>query len=126
MDWNKIIEEFCGTTWDYSKGDLIPYSKNPKSQSWFRLDPNEKRREKLRESTVSNFIHYLRATDEEIKQLDLEKSSILEVLFTIIIISKDVNLAIKRMKSFKPNRDWNLFEIDEVYVDGELYYVVWD
>ena len=126
MNWHKIIEEFCKDTWDFTEGDLIPYPKNPKSESWIRLDPNPIRKQNVRSNLISNFKKYLEATDKEATLMDLEKSNLLEVNFSIIIISKDENLAIRRMKSFKPHRDWNLFEIDEVYVDGELYYVVWD
>lgn len=57
---------------------------------------------------------------------DPECNSILDWLFTKIVISEDEDRAIKAMKRIKRHRDWNLFEIDHITVNGKDYTVVWD
>ena len=121
MDWQKVIKAFCGESYKYTEGDLIKSDYSPKSEIWIRLDPNWNRKEEIMWDTI-------RRCFESIKESKPYKDSkeLLSLMFSIMIISEDEDRAIRAMKRFKPHRDWSLYEIDNVNVNGKTYYIVWD
>lgn len=116
--WKEIIKKFLEESGDgyiLEDDDLTEYSSNPKSglDCWIRLDKN-----------VSKGLNL--AIRRYVLNEEISDRSITSWIFTIMVISKDKDTAIKALKRFKKSRDWNLFEVESVTVEGIKYYIVFD
>lgn len=116
----KILETFFNVP--IQDGDLLQYYTSPKSgiSCWVGYSKNLKK--SLDRSTKKLGV-LCKDPNNDLKEFE---DSILDIMFSDIIISKDRIKAIKAMKRAKPGRDYNMFEINQIKVDGTTYTIVWD
>lgn len=116
----RIIETFFGV--ELKEGELIHRDESPKSGLSFWAGYSKSLRKSLERS--SKITGYMFSHNGETPP-DMDKS-ILDYMFTQLVISESEDNAIKAMKRIKRHRDWNMFEIDHVVVDNKDYTIVWD